>query len=80
MKEFLSHYNIPYTEHDIERDQQKIEDLNKLTGKNIVPTIIINDEIFIGFSQNREKIETLLRGLNLFLIKIEIYRALKTIS
>lgn len=47
-------------EHNIEDDSGAIEELNSLTGKMIVPTIKINDEIFIGFAQNREKIEELL--------------------
>lgn len=41
-------------------NEEKIDELKKLTGKNIVPTIVINDEIFIGFAQNLEEIEILL--------------------
>lgn len=59
-KEFLSQHNFNYTEHDIVENQENIEELIKFTGKHIVPTIKINDEVFIGFSQNRETIETLL--------------------
>lgn len=39
-----------------------MEQLIKLTGKHIVPTIKINDQLFIGFSANREQIEGLILG------------------
>lgn len=37
-----------------------MEALTNLTGKMIVPTLVINDEVFIGFTANREEIEKLL--------------------
>lgn len=37
-----------------------MDDLVKLTGKHIVPTLIINKKIFVGFAANRTEIEKLL--------------------
>lgn len=59
-KEFLSQHNLSYSEHDISKDEKKVEALTSLTGKMIVPTLVINDEVFIGFAANREEIEKLL--------------------
>lgn len=59
-KEFLSQHDIPYEVHDIENEPDQIEKLRELTGKNIVPTIKVGDEIYIGFMNNREQIEKLL--------------------
>lgn len=59
-KEFFLSHNINYIEHNIEVDSKNMDKLIEITGKHIVPTIIIKDEIFIGFSVNREKIESIL--------------------
>ncbi|MGM0878184.1 MAG: glutaredoxin family protein [Bacillota bacterium] len=61
-KEFLSSHSISYIENDIEDDSKNMNNLIALTGKHkhIVPTIKFGDEVFIGFSINREKIESLL--------------------
>ncbi|MCM3443364.1 glutaredoxin family protein [Metabacillus halosaccharovorans] len=59
-KEFLSSHSISYIENDIEDDSKNMDNLIALTGKHIVPTIKFGDEVFIGFSINREKIESLL--------------------
>lgn len=57
--EFLSQHNIPYTEHSIE-DDGVIEEVEKLAGKRAVPVVKINDQVFVGFSKNRDEIEKLL--------------------
>jgi glutaredoxin len=56
-KEFFSQHNISFTEHDIATHPEKAESLEQLTGKKIVPTIVIGEKVLIGFAANRKEIE-----------------------
>lgn len=57
MKEFLSQRGIPYVERDISKDEQALEDLEKL-GYLTTPVTKIDGEVVVGF--NRKKLEELL--------------------
>lgn len=61
-KAFLTEHEISFTEFDIEDQPEKAEELVNLTGKHIVPTIKIGEDVFIGFNvgNNRVPIEHLL--------------------
>jgi glutaredoxin len=58
VKEFLSRRGVPYTEHDISRDQQALEELSRL-GYMTTPVTKINGDVVVGFDQKR--LEALLR-------------------
>jgi len=57
VKEFLSQRGIPYVERDISKDEQALEDLEKL-GYLTTPVTKIDGEVVVGF--NRKKLEELL--------------------
>ncbi len=52
MKEFLSRKGVIYTERDISRDQQALEELSKL-GYLTTPVIKIDGDVVVGFDQKR---------------------------
>ncbi|MBH5317865.1 glutaredoxin family protein [Paenibacillus sp. GSMTC-2017] len=59
-KKFLNDHNISYTDYDIADHPQHADTLRKRSGKNLVPTIFIDDKIYFGFVFNRQEIEGLL--------------------
>jgi glutaredoxin 3 len=59
-KKFLNEHQIPYAEYDIAEHLDHAETLHKRSGKKLVPTIFIDDQIFFGFVFNRQEIEKLL--------------------
>jgi glutaredoxin len=58
VKEFLSRLGVAYTERDISRDQQALEELSRL-GYMTTPVTKINGDVVVGFDQKR--LEALLR-------------------
>lgn len=59
VKEFLSKKGIQFTERDVSKDVNAINDLKKL-GVMTTPVTVINGETVIGF--NKQKLEQLLSG------------------
>jgi glutaredoxin len=57
VKEFLSRRGTPYTERNISRDPQALEELSSL-GYMTTPVTIIDGGVVVGFDQKR--LETLL--------------------
>jgi len=57
-KEFFTENNIVYTEYNVASDAEKRNEMIEKSGQMGVPVIAINDELVIGFDQ--EKISTLL--------------------
>ncbi len=55
LKEFLSEKGITYEESDVARDPQALDEMVKLSGKRAVPTIVIDNDVIVGF--DRDKIE-----------------------
>ena len=51
MKEFLSRKGVSYTEHDVAKDQQAREEMIKKTGRMAVPTILVGEQVVVGFNQ-----------------------------
>ncbi|GAB6992353.1 glutaredoxin family protein [Paenibacillus pini] len=59
-KKFLEEHEIPYKAFDIAENSDYATELRRRSGKNLVPTIFINDQMFFGFVFNRQEIEELL--------------------
>ncbi|WP_195574471.1 glutaredoxin family protein [Paenibacillus sp. 1001270B_150601_E10] len=60
-KRFLKENGIPYTDYNCEEHVQYAREVLELTGKQIVPTIVIGDQVFIGFADNLQKISDLVK-------------------
>lgn len=59
-KRYFKEQQIPYTEYNCEEDASYAEEVLKLTGKQIVPTIVINGKVFIGFADHFTEINEML--------------------
>ena len=46
---------------DVGRDPAASQDAFRLTGRLAVPTVLINERVFLGFGAHRDEIETLMR-------------------
>ncbi|MEW6109970.1 MAG: glutaredoxin domain-containing protein [Nitrospirota bacterium] len=64
MKDFLSAKGLEFTDKNIGVDKSAREELITKYGRMATPTIVIGDRIFLGFRDNREKIEKLLDALH----------------
>lgn len=70
-KAFLAEHHIPYMDHDVSKEPEKEKSLLKLTNTRMVPTFVFREKslrgflkkpkILIGFENNKEEIEKLLR-------------------
>ena len=58
MKEYFSQKSIDFLEIDVGTNLEAREDMINKTGSMSVPTIVIGDEVIIGF--NRQKLDELL--------------------
>jgi len=61
VKEYLSHHNITFTEHLIDKDPDALKEVIEKTGNRATPVILVGDETIVGF--DRAKIQSLL-GIN----------------
>lgn len=61
-KRYFKDHQVPYTEYNCEEDASYGEEVRKLTGKQIVPTIVMDGKVFIGFADNFTEINKALRG------------------
>ncbi|AZS15508.1 glutaredoxin family protein [Paenibacillus lutimineralis] len=59
-KRFFKENDIPFKDFNCEEDIKYAEEVWNLTGKQIVPTILIDDKVFIGFAENLGEIRDLL--------------------
>ena len=57
-KELFQEHNIEYTEYNVAQDAEKRNELIERTGQMGVPVITIDNEVIIGFDE--DKIRTLL--------------------
>lgn len=60
-KRYFTEHNVPFKEYNCAENISYAEEVRNLTGKQIVPTIVINDKVFIGFADNFKEISELLR-------------------
>ena len=58
-KEFFAENNVSYTEHDVSSDMSKRTEMIDMTGQMGVPVIRIDDDVVIGFDE--EKVKELLK-------------------
>lgn len=57
-KEFFKDNNVDYTDHNVAEDVEKRQEMVEKSGQMGVPVISIDDQIIIGFDENKLK-ETL---------------------
>jgi len=60
-KRYFTDNNIAYVEYNCESDIKYAEEVFHLTGKQIVPTIVIQDQVFVGFAENLTAIAEILK-------------------
>ncbi|ACX64300.1 glutaredoxin family protein [Paenibacillus sp. FSL H8-0457] len=60
-KRYFKEQQVPYTEYDCTQNPEYPEEVRRLTGKQIVPTIVIGDNVFIGFADNFQEIRELIK-------------------
>ena len=54
-KEFFTENNIAFTEHDVASDMDKRTEMIEMTGQMGVPVIKIDDDIVVGFDEDKIK-------------------------
>jgi len=52
-KEFLTEKGVAFTDHNVAEDMEKRQEMLDKTGQMGVPVIMIDDEIMVGFDQNK---------------------------
>ncbi len=53
-KDFFNAHNIPFTDYNVGKDQQKLTEMREKSGQLGVPVIVIDEkEVIVGFDQNR---------------------------
>ena len=52
-KEYFKKHNIEYTEYDVAGDTAKAQEMIEKSGQMGVPVIYIDDEMLIGFDQQK---------------------------
>lgn len=58
VKKYLDAHQVAYTDFDVSSDQEKAEEMIKVSGQMGVPVIVIDQEILVGF--DKEKLQELL--------------------
>lgn len=54
-KEFFKENNVAYTEHDVASDADKRAEMIDMTGQMGVPVIRVEDDIIIGYDEEKLK-------------------------
>ena len=52
-KEFLSQRGIPFTDLDVTKDRQALQDMIKISGGRSVPVIVVCEQVMVGFDAAR---------------------------
>ncbi|MEK3912331.1 glutaredoxin family protein [Paenibacillus sp. FSL H7-0331] len=60
-KRYFNEQQIPFIEYNCEEDMKYAKEVLELTGKQIVPTIVIQDKVFVGFAESFNEISKLLQ-------------------
>lgn len=58
-KRYFNEQQVPYINYNCEENENYAKEVLELTGKQIVPTIIIQDKVFVGFAENLNEISKL---------------------
>ena len=59
LKEYLKSLNFEYTEIDVSKNHQELENMVKISGQMGVPVIDINGQVVVGF--NKIKVDKALK-------------------
>ncbi len=59
-KEYFTRKGIKYAEYNVAQDREALQEMTKLSGGRSVPVITVDDEVLIGF--NQDKLDKLLAG------------------
>lgn len=59
-KQYFNENHISFSEFNCENNEAYAREVRELTGKQTVPTIVINDKVFVGFAENLKKIREIL--------------------
>ncbi|MBP1999985.1 glutaredoxin 3 [Paenibacillus shirakamiensis] len=59
-KRYFKERQVPYTDFNCEENIDYVKEVLELTRKQIVPTILIHDKVFVGFAENLIEISKLL--------------------
>ena len=54
-KEFFKENNVEFTDHDVSTDTEKRNEMVKKSGQMGVPVIFVDDEMIVGFDENKLK-------------------------
>lgn len=54
-KEFFTENKVAFTEHDVAADMDKRTEMIEMTGQMGVPVIKIDDDIIVGFDEDKIK-------------------------
>ena len=54
-KDFFKSHDIPFTDYNVAADKAKAEEMIQKTGQMGVPAIFIDDELVMGFDEERLK-------------------------
>ena len=52
-KKFLSQREIPFTDLDVTKDPQALEEMVKISGGRSVPVIVVCEQLMVGFDAAR---------------------------
>ncbi len=52
VKEFLSQKGVKYTERDVSKDPEAIDELRRM-GIMTTPVVIVDGEVIVGFNENK---------------------------
>lgn len=50
-REFLSQKGVSFVEKDVIHDPKNLEELTQKTSRRATPTLVIGDEVIVGFSK-----------------------------
>ena len=56
-KEFLSTHGVKFDEFNVGTDAEKRAEMLSLTGERAVPTIVVNDQVFVGYDKFRDAVD-----------------------
>jgi glutaredoxin-like YruB-family protein len=57
-KSYLQQKGIPFENYDVSTDEEKLNEMVKVSGQMGVPVIVVDNEVIVGFDQG--KLEQLL--------------------
>lgn len=61
-KRYFNEHQVPYVDYNCEENIEYVKEVLELTGKQVVPTIVIREKVFVGFAENLNEISKLLEG------------------